>query len=85
MAGVEEFARRRGGWAILGGPTRASLRLKPLRGWTGDGVITMLTSSGDVDAGRKLGIPLVNVSGALAEPGFPTSAPVSRPWPLARH
>ncbi|MGA2255456.1 MAG: DNA-binding transcriptional regulator [Thermoguttaceae bacterium] len=72
VVGVEEFARRHGSWAIFGGPTRSYLSLKQLRGWAGDGVITMLNSQDEVSAGRDLRLPIVNVSGALAEPGFPT-------------
>jgi LacI family transcriptional regulator len=72
VVGVEEFVRRHGPWAILGGPARFYLSLKQLRGWNGDGVIAMLRSPDDVRAGQNLRLPIVNVSGVLAEPGFPT-------------
>jgi len=72
VVGVEEYAQRHGDWALLGGPTRSYLSLKQLRGWAGDGVIAMLTTPEEVRAGRDLRLPIVNVSGALAEPGFPT-------------
>src|SRR5208283_1345580 len=70
--GIEEFARRRGNWAILGVSIRSYLTLAQLRGWSGDGVIAMVTSPHDIRAGRDLRLPIVNVSAALAEPGFPT-------------
>jgi LacI family transcriptional regulator len=72
VVGIEDFARQRGSWAILGGPSRSYVSLGQLRGWAGDGVIAMLTSRDEVRACRGLRVPIVNVSAALGKTPVPT-------------
>ncbi len=80
LLGVSNYATEHGDWSILASPPSLSgtgensLTLYNLRGWPGDGVITSIATSADVKAARQLSIPLVNFSGALHNPHFPTVA-----------
>ncbi len=77
MRGVADYADRHGGWTILTSPPTLAgaeefaMSIRTLRGWQGDGVIAALSTAEEARAARRLGIPVVNLSGALEKPGLP--------------
>jgi LacI family transcriptional regulator len=77
MRGVAEYADCHGAWTILTSPPTLSgageyaMSIRTLRGWRGDGVITALSTAEEARAARRLGIPVVNLSGALERTGLP--------------
>jgi LacI family transcriptional regulator len=69
--GILDYARQHGDWTFVGGPENVALSMQRLRGWPGDGVIADLVTRREANAAGELGLPVVNVSGALADAGFP--------------
>ncbi|HEX7009502.1 MAG TPA: DNA-binding transcriptional regulator [Phycisphaeraceae bacterium] len=71
VRGITDFARSHGRWIFTTSPETVTLSVQSLRGWRGDGVIAVLLNQADVRAARRLGMPVVTISGALRHPGFP--------------
>lgn len=77
MRGVTDYADRHGGWAIttspptLTGAEEFALNVFSLRGWPGDGVIAAIGTRKEAEAARNLGIPVVNLAGAVEDAGLP--------------
>ncbi len=75
--GVAEYAQAHGGWTFttspptLNGAEEFALDIRSLVGWPGDGVIAAISSPAEVRAAKALGIPVVNLSGAMAQSGLP--------------
>jgi DNA-binding LacI/PurR family transcriptional regulator len=75
--GVAEYGQRHGQWAIitspptLAGAEEFAYNVHNLRGWHGDGLITAIVTREDIAAAHGLGIPVVNISGAMAECDIP--------------
>jgi LacI family transcriptional regulator len=67
--GVVRFAKSRPDWRIYGQGWMFG-GLGDLGEWRGDGVIARIESDGAADALSALGLPLVDVAGAYARPGF---------------
>jgi LacI family transcriptional regulator len=77
MQGVRDYADRHGGWTFTTSPpTVAGTQevvhtVLPLRGWPGDGLIAAVGNRAEARAARRLGIPVVNLAGALRDAGLP--------------
>jgi LacI family transcriptional regulator len=77
MRGVVDYADRHGGWLVttspptLGGTDEFAINVYTLQGWPGDGVITSIHSDTEAEAAAQLGIPVVNISGALEHSPVP--------------
>ena len=77
MRGVADYADRHGGWTILTSPPTLAgaeefaMSIRTLRGWRGDGVIAAVSTPTEARAARRLGMPVVNLSGALERSGLP--------------
>ena len=65
--GVIDYVRRKARWTITTMPETFGPSIRSLAGWDGDGVIANIRRKRDVHAAGKLGIPVVVMSGALAE------------------
>lgn len=71
VEGILDYSRKRGSWTILCGAETLSMSLSSLKDWAGDGVIATLVSERERRMAQRLGAPVVNLSGALAESGTP--------------
>lgn len=77
MRGVADYARQEGGWTFttspptLTGAEEFAHTVYSLRGWPGDGVIAAISNRAEAEAARRLGVPVVNLAGALREVGLP--------------
>src|SRR5690349_19544400 len=72
--GVTDYASEHGQWLLTTHGESANLPIQRLRGWKGDGIIAILTSTVDVRAARRFwnqGIPVVTFSATLPRPGVP--------------
>lgn len=52
-------------------PETLIMSMKNLKGWPGDGVIALLHTESEANAACKLGVPVVNLSGALSKSSLP--------------
>ena len=77
IRGVADYADRIGGWNLttsppfIPGADELTTTVHNLRGWTGNGVIAAINNPDEARAARRLGIPVVNVSGAMRDAGQP--------------
>ncbi len=77
VRGVAEYAQQHGNWVIttnlgqLSVPTFYDLNAYSLRGWDGDGAILGITSPAEAQVASRLGIPVVNISGAVRNARVP--------------
>jgi LacI family transcriptional regulator len=71
IQGIVEFAKEHGSWTFLTAPETYDMSVLGLKGWPGDGVIAHVFSPEEARAARQLGIPVVNLSGALADAHLP--------------
>src|SRR5687767_9313145 len=73
LKGIAEYARGHGRWVFVGSPEHDSrtLSVEELRGWDGDGVIAQVNTTHGARVARRLGMPVVNLSGALEDTGLP--------------
>jgi LacI family transcriptional regulator len=77
MRGVTDYADRHGGWTLttspptLTGAEEIAHTVYSLRGWPGDGVIAAIGNKAEGRAARELGIPVVNLAGAMRDAGLP--------------
>ncbi|MCC6126845.1 MAG: DNA-binding transcriptional regulator [Pirellulales bacterium] len=75
--GITDYARAHGDWSLMiSAPPLSSVEehtLTPsnLKGWSGDGIITEIRSRKEASDARRLRMPVVDLSGALAHPGHP--------------
>lgn len=72
--GVTDYASQHGNWLLTTHGESANLPIQRLRGWTGDGVIAILTSAADVRAARRFlnqGVPVVTFSATLPRSRVP--------------
>ena len=71
--GVVRYAKSRSDWRLFG----QGWMFRPLAdvgAWQGDGIIARIENPGDADRIASLGVPVVDVAGAYARPGFRTLA-----------
>jgi LacI family transcriptional regulator len=71
LQGIVEFAQKRGSWTFLTAPETYDMSVSGLAGWPGDGVIADIFTREEARAAHELGIPVVNLSGSLADAGLP--------------
>ena len=65
--GVIDYVRGTARWTITTVPETLHPSIRSLAGWKGDGVLANVRRMSEVHAARKLGIPVVALSGALEE------------------
>jgi LacI family transcriptional regulator len=73
LHGIAAYARQRARWVVEGSPEHdyRSIAVEDLRQWQGDGVLAFVTNPRQARIARGLSIPVVNLSGALEDPGLP--------------
>jgi LacI family transcriptional regulator len=71
MQGILEYSQKHGPWTFLCGSETLTLSVLALKGWPGDGVIADVFTRREARAAARLGIPVVNLSGTLADAGLP--------------
>ena len=73
IKGIVEYARGHGRWVFVGSPEHDSrtMSVEELRGWDGDGVIALVNTRQEARVAQRLGMPVVNLSGALEHAGLP--------------
>ncbi len=71
MQGILEYSRQHGPWTFLCGSETLTLSVLSLKGWPGDGVLADLFTRKEARAAARLGMPVVNLSGALEHTGVP--------------
>ena len=71
LRGIAEYAQRHARWTFVLSPETFVMRLQSLKGWGGHGVIALIDTKAEAQAARKLGVPVVNLSGALRDAGLP--------------
>jgi LacI family transcriptional regulator len=77
MRGVIDYAAQHGGWILttspptLTGAEEHAISVYSLKGWPGDGAIAAICTRAEAEAARHLGIPVVNLGGAMRDPGLP--------------
>ena len=65
VRGIADYAKDHGGWTFSTSPETFSVSIDELKGWQGDGVIAEVDNRSQARAAERLGVPVVNVSGAL--------------------
>ncbi len=77
VRGVTDYAEEHDGWLVtstlppLIDSNPNDLKGRSLTGWSGDGAILAIGSRAEAQAARGLGIPVVNVCGAVRDAGLP--------------
>lgn len=71
VKGITDYARANCSWIFTTNPETVTLPIQSLRGWRGDGVITIILTPADVRAAQQLNMPVVTFAGALRDPGVP--------------
>ena len=71
LRGIHEYAREHRDWSLVISPEAHFPPVSSLKGWDGDGVVAMLNTDEDAAIARSLGMPVVNISGALEDAGLP--------------
>jgi LacI family transcriptional regulator len=71
VRGILDYAAAHGRWTIGMSPESPVISIASLRGYPGDGVIAFLNTRADAQRLLKLGIPAVDLSGALERSGVP--------------
>jgi len=69
--GIRLYGQEQMNWDFVTNPETHSIPVASLTGWDGDGVIGMVSAAEDLRVVRRLRCPVVNLSGALADPGLP--------------
>jgi LacI family transcriptional regulator len=71
VQGVTDYTAGRKDCALNISPDASQLTLPNLKGWPGDGVIAPLQTKAELHLAESLGIPVVNISGALRHSSLP--------------
>ena len=77
VRGVADYAARHGDWTLMTSPPTLTgaeefaQSVYSLRGWSGDGLFAAIGSTTEARAARRLGMPVVNISGAMRHAGLP--------------
>lgn len=71
LRGIMDYAHQRTDWSFVFSPETHAMSVRQLDGWPGQGVIAMINTAADDKAARELGIPVVNISGALKTSSMP--------------
>lgn len=71
VRGITDYARANCSWIFTSNPETVTLPIQSLRGWRGDGVITVILNPADARAAQEMNMPVVTFAGALRDPGVP--------------
>ncbi len=71
VGGFLEYAAGHGRWRLATSPESPILSLAGLRGWPGDGILAFINTPADARTVAQLGLPAVNISGALERSPVP--------------
>jgi LacI family transcriptional regulator len=71
LQGIADYAREVGNWLIEFTPDSGHASLLDLRGWNGNGAIAMVETQAQLRVARRLGRPVVNLSGTLRQANVP--------------
>jgi LacI family transcriptional regulator len=71
LRGVKAFAEHHGNWAFTFSPEQFGGSIAALKQWPGDGIFATIATRREARIADGLGIPVVNLSGALRETGLP--------------
>lgn len=69
--GIMDYAAQHAEWTFLCGSETLAMSVLSLKGWPGHGVIANVVTRQEARAAARLGIPVVNLSGVLADAGLP--------------
>ncbi len=73
LDGIRRYARETGGWHLFSSPPtlrgaeESALTLRTMRGWKGDAIIAASNDKNELRFAQKMGIPVVNLAGGLAD------------------
>jgi LacI family transcriptional regulator len=70
LRGISDYASQRPQWELQFSPEMLSPGLRQLKGWPGHGIIALLRTRAEVAAARATRLPVVNLSGAVRNPGL---------------
>jgi LacI family transcriptional regulator len=71
LRGIHDYMREHGHWTLVFSPESHFLPVRGLAGWDGDGAVAMINTAADLEVVRGLRMPVINISGALADAGVP--------------
>jgi LacI family transcriptional regulator len=71
VQGIVRYAAQHGHWSVAVSAESPIVSFAGLRNWAGDGVVAMLNTPADAKLVAGLGIPAVNISGALDSTDVP--------------
>ncbi|MBN1590036.1 MAG: XylR family transcriptional regulator, partial [Pirellulales bacterium] len=71
LRGIQQFAEERGNWAFTFSPEHYGSSIAALRHWPGDGILATVATKHENQIAREMGIPVVNLSGALRDTRLP--------------
>jgi len=71
LRGICDFANSRASWNLQFCPEMRGTGLRQLKDWPGHGIIALLCTRADASAAKSLGLPTVNLSGAIKNAGLP--------------
>jgi LacI family transcriptional regulator len=71
LRGITDFARQQKNWVLQVNPEMSSTWIRHLKSWPGQGMIAALYTRAEIAAARALGLPVVNLAGALRHTGLP--------------
>ena len=69
--GIHAYGQEHAEWDFVTSPETHSIPVGSLAGWDGDGVIGMVSAPADLGVVKGLACPVVNLSGAIPDPGLP--------------
>ena len=72
LLGIAKYSRLHGDWEFFGGPNTEKLAISPMPVGQPDGIIAQVTEPTMAEQLQKLDASVVNISGVLEHPPFPT-------------
>ncbi len=72
LLGIAKYSRLHGDWEFFGGPNTEKLAISPIPVGQPDGIIAQVTQPSEMEQLQKLDMPVVNISGTMEHPPFPT-------------
>jgi len=74
VQGIVRYSKSHGEWRLIMSPEALRMSIESLSGWNGDGIIARISTEKEANVANALGIPVVNMSGAFAEPPLPQAS-----------
>ena len=69
--GIRAYAQQHGPWTLVRNPEAPMLSVESLEDWHGDGVIAYLDTEEEIEAARRLRVPVVGLAGVVQKCPFP--------------